>query len=75
MNPLALVKIKPLLKTFKENHPKFLMFVRKALKETDEGSIVEVRITTSEGKEYFTKIRTTANDMELIKEMRNFMNS
>jgi len=75
MNPLALVKIKPLLKTFKENHPKFLMFVRKALKETDEGSIVEVRITTSERKEYFTKIRTTANDMELIKEMRNFMNS
>ncbi len=75
MNPLALVKIKPLLKTFKENHPKFLMFVRKALKETDEGSIVEVRITTSKGKEYFTKIKTTANDMELIKEMRNFMNS
>ncbi len=75
MNPLALVKIKPLLKTFKENHPKFLMFVRKALKETDEGSFVEVILPSSEGKEYFTKIKTTANDMELIKEMRNFMNS
>lgn len=75
MNPLALVKLKPLLKSFKENHPKFLMFVRKALKETDEGSIVEVKITTSEGKEFFTKIKTTSSDMELVQEMRNFINA
>lgn len=75
MNPLALVKIKPLLKTFKENHPKFLMFVRKTLKEADEGSVVEVKITTSEGKEYFTNIKLSENDMELVKEMRNFLHS
>lgn len=75
MNPLALVKLKPLLKNFKENHPKFLMFVRKALKETDEGSIVEVKIKTSEGKEYFTNIKVSADDMELVNEMRNFLHS
>lgn len=75
MNPLALVKIKPLLKSFKENHPKFLMFVRKALKETDEESVVEVKITTAEGKEFFTNIKINNQDMELIKEMRNFMHS
>lgn len=75
MNPLALVKLKPLLKSFKENHPKFLMFVRKALKETDEGSVVEVKITTSEGKEYFTNLKMSEKDMELVKEMRSFMHS
>ncbi len=75
MNPLALVKLKPLLKSFKENHPKFLMFVRKALKETDEGSIAEVKITTAEGKEFFTNIKITQQDMELIQEMRNFIHS
>ncbi|MDE6781343.1 MAG: hypothetical protein K2J40_07795 [Ruminococcus sp.] len=75
MNPLALVKLKPLLKKFKESHPKFLMFVRKALKETDEGSIVEVKIKTSEGKEYFTNIKVSADDMELVNEMRNFLHS
>lgn len=75
MNPLALVKIKPLLKTFKENHPKFLMFVRKTLREADKGSVVEVKITTSEGKEYFTNIKLSENDMELVKEMRNFLHS
>ncbi len=75
MNPLALVKIKPLLKSFKENHPKFLMFVRKALKETDEESVVEVKITTAEGKEFFTNIKINNQDMELIKEMCNFMHS
>lgn len=75
MNPLALVKLKPMLKTFKENHPKFLMFVRKALKEADEGSVVEVKIKTSEGKEYFTNIKMSADDMELVNEMRNFLHS
>lgn len=75
MNPLALVKIKPLLKTFKENHPKFLMFVRKALNEVDDGSIVEVKVTTSEGKEFFTKIKISEQDIELVNETRNFLHS
>ncbi|MDE5772029.1 MAG: hypothetical protein K2I06_10460 [Ruminococcus sp.] len=75
MNPLALMKLKPLLKAFKENHPKFLMFVRKALKETDEGSVVEVKITTSDGQEFFTNMKITQQDMELLNEMRGFINS
>ncbi|MDE6425347.1 MAG: hypothetical protein K2K89_04310 [Ruminococcus sp.] len=75
MNPLALVKIKPLLKTFKENHPKFLMFVRKALNEVNDGSIVEVKVITSEGKEFFTKIKISEQDMELVNETRNFLHS
>ncbi|MDE6834970.1 MAG: hypothetical protein K2J39_12110 [Ruminococcus sp.] len=75
MNPLALVKIKPLLKTFKENHPKFLMFVRKSLQEVDEGTIVEVKVTTSEGKEFFTKVKVSEQDMELVKETREFFHS
>lgn len=75
MNPLSLVKLKPLLKSFKENHPKFLMFVRKALKETDEGSIIEVKITTSDGKEMVTNLKMSEKDMELVNEMRNFMHS
>lgn len=75
MNPLALVKIKPLLKTFKENHPKFLMFVRKSLQEVDEGTIVEVKVTTSEGNEFFTKIKVSEQDMALVKETREFFHS
>ncbi|MDE6036357.1 MAG: hypothetical protein K2G36_10695 [Ruminococcus sp.] len=73
MNPLALVKIKPLLKKFKENHPKLLMFVRKTVNEVDDGSIVEVKVTTSEGKEFFTKVKVTGEDMELVNEMREFL--
>ncbi len=75
MNPLSLVKLKPLLKKFKEDHPKFLMFVRKALQEADENSIVEVKITTAEGKEYFTNIKVSENDMNLVNEMRNILHS
>lgn len=75
MNPLALIKLKPLLKSFKENHPKFLMFVRKALKETDEGSVVEVKITTADGQEFFTNMKINQQDMELFNEMRGFINS
>lgn len=75
MNPLSLVKLKPLLKKFKEDHPKFLMFVRKALQEADENSIVEVKITTAEGKEYFTNIKVSENDMHLVNEMRNILHS
>lgn len=77
MNPLALTKsltkIMPMVKTFKGNHPKFFPFVRKALKEADEGSVVEVKITTSEGKEYITNLKLSAQDMELVGEARNIL--
>lgn len=75
MNPLSLVKLKPLVKNFKDDHPKFIMFVRKALQETDKDSIVEVKITTADGQQFFTNLKVSENDMNLVSEMRNILHS
>ncbi len=70
MNPLAALKIKNMLTVFKENHPKVPQFFKAASGILDEGSVVEMSITTSEGKRIVTNIKVTESDLEQIKEIR-----
>lgn len=70
MNPLAALKIKNMLTVFKENHPKVPQFFKVASGILDEGSVVEMSITTSEGKRIVTNIKVTESDLEQIKEIR-----
>ncbi len=71
MNPMDLLKLRPLLHNFKENHPKLLQFVRAAAQACDEGSIIEVKLTTSEGKTLITNMKISAEDLELMRELKN----
>ncbi|MDE5834696.1 MAG: hypothetical protein K2H26_04160 [Ruminococcus sp.] len=77
MNPLAitksLTKIKPMLRNFKEGHPKFFPFIKMALTVADPDSVVEVKITTSEGKSYATNLKITEDDMKLVTEAKNIL--
>lgn len=77
MNPIAitksLTKIKPMIKSFKEGHPKFFPFVKTALKVADPDSVVEVKITTSEGKNYVMNLKITDEDMKLVNEAKNIL--
>ena len=50
MNPMGFMKIKGLVDRFKDNHPKVPMFFTAASKSVDVGSIIEINITTAEGK-------------------------
>lgn len=71
INPLDFFKVKAGLGKFSANHPKFFPFM-KAVAEAGarEGTIVEMKVTTPEGKELETNLRLTDEDIELIRMLR-----
>ncbi len=72
MNPLKLLQIQNAWNTFKANHPKFPLFVDALAKEgLSEGTVIEIKVTTPEGKEFQSNIKMTASDMELIHSLKN----
>ena len=68
MNPMILLRIKEKIDTFRRDHPKMLSFLRTIhQKALSEGSVLEIKATSVDGKEYVSNIKVTANDMELIR--------
>lgn len=70
MNPAKLFKIKGAWDKFTENHPKFPLFIN-ALRSSgiEEGSIIDINITTPEGKIMSTNIKVSQSDKELLAEL------
>ena len=70
----ALLKIKGAWETFSNNHPRFMPFCQAVGKDAiDAGTIIEVKVTSPDGKEYTTNMKLTQSDMELfgtLKSMR-----
>lgn len=71
MNPMSVLKLKNLLNSFKENHPKVLLFMKAASGTVTEGAVIELKITSAEGQTLVTNIRVNEQDMELINELKN----
>ena len=60
-------KIKSGMDRFRANHPKFPLFLRAVSQDAlVEGSIIEINVTTPEGKNYCTNVKLKADDMELF---------
>ena len=74
MNPMMLMKIKGLIDKFKTNHPKVPLFFNDAARSIGEGSIIEISITTAEGRNLCTNMRFTRDDLELVEQMKNLNN-
>ena len=73
MNPLTLMHIKPLLEGFRDRHPKFLQFFGYAGQNMGEGSLLEIRITSADGKKAVTNLRVSQEDLELIQKMQELI--
>ncbi len=72
MNPMALLQLQEAWKKFKTNHPKFPLFMDAVAKEgIRENAVIEVSVTTPEGKNYRTNVKLTSSDMELIELLKN----
>ncbi len=69
MNPMGFMKIKGLMDRFKVNHPKVPMFFEAASKSIGVDSIIEINVTTAEGKSLCTNMKVTADDMELVSQL------
>ncbi|MDR1550546.1 MAG: hypothetical protein LBT06_18430 [Hungatella sp.] len=72
MNLMNLMQLKESWAVFKDNHPKFPLFLKAALKgPLKEGSVVEIRITSPEGKDLTTNLKIKASDMELLERWKD----
>lgn len=70
INPAKLLKMKSAWDTFTRNHPKFPLFL-KAMQQSaiEEGTIIEITVTTPEGKTLNTNVKLTGSDMELFRDL------
>lgn len=60
-------KIKSGMDRFRANHPKFPLFLRAVSQDAlVEGSIIEINVTTPEGKNYCTNVKLKADDRNFL---------
>ena len=72
MNPMDIFKIQNSWNQFKRNHPKFPLFVDAVSKEgISEDTMIEIKVTTADGKTYDSNLKLLASDIELINDLKN----
>lgn len=65
-------KIKSGIDRFRVNHPKFPLFLSAVSQNAIvEGTIIEINVTTPDGKNYCTNLKVKADDMEFIESLKN----
>ena len=71
-NPAPLFQMMNLWSRFQKNHPKFPKFLSAVTQNgIREGSIIEVRVTTAAGECFDSNLKITADDMEIIEQLKN----
>lgn len=71
-NPAAVLQLMNCWNRFQNNHPKFPKFLKAVAKNgVKEGSILEIRVTTAEGESFDSNLKLTAEDMEMIEQLKN----
>lgn len=71
MNFDAIMKFKSAWDSFSRNHPKFVMFIQAMGREgIVEGTVIEVKVQSPEGKVTESNMRVTAEDIELFRMLK-----
>lgn len=71
MNPRRMLELAKLQQKFKKNHPKVFPFLKVAAeKALQEGSVVDISVTTPEGKVMRTNLRIKPEDMEIVEQLK-----
>ena len=70
-NPAAILQMMNLWNRFQNNHPKFPRFLSAVSKSAiREGSIIEIKVTTAEGESFDSNLKINADDMDMIRQLR-----
>ena len=69
MNLGNLMQLKNSWATFTQNRPKFPKFLQAASTAVKEDTLIEIKITTAEGKVIETNLKVKASDIELFKNL------
>lgn len=74
MNFSQLAKLQALkkhLENFRNNHPRFEPFVNAVSREAlREGAVIEINVTSPEGKNYVTNMKLNNEDIEFLKALQ-----
>lgn len=67
-NQIAMLqKLKSSMNRFRNNHPKFPLFLEAVVGNAlEEGTLVEINVTTPEGKKYCTNLKLKQEDLEFF---------
>ena len=67
-NQIAMLqKLKSSMDRFRNNHPKFPLFLKAVVGNAlEEGTLVEINVTTPEGKNYCTNLKLKQEDLEFF---------
>ena len=76
-NQIAMIqKLKGCMEQFRLNHPKFPLFLNAISQDAlMEGSVVEINVTTPEGKNYCSNLKLKQDDLEFIECLKAFRQS
>lgn len=70
INPATLMKVQQAKETFVRNHPKFPMFLQAVGKDAVKtDTVIEISVTTPEGKNLKTNIKLKESDVDFIQEL------
>lgn len=72
INPAMLFRLKNSWERFTATHPKFPLFLQAASKNDvlRENTILEINITTPEGRDISTNLKLTAEDLQLFSDLK-----
>lgn len=72
MNPMHLLQMQGMWTEFTSRHPKLPSFFTAVSQNgMNEGTIIEMQITTPEGKQFASNLKLTKEDIELFQKMKN----
>lgn len=73
INPMKLLELKNLWSAFTKRHPKFPQFLS-AVQQAGipEGTIIEVQITSPDGKTFTFNMKVTSEDIDAVKSLQNY---
>lgn len=75
INPAKLLMLKSAWSTFENNHPKFPKFLNAVHKNAiQEGSLIEINVTTPDGKTISSNIKVTQSDKALFEQLSELFN-
>ncbi|MCI8682606.1 MAG: hypothetical protein HFH50_06380 [Lachnospiraceae bacterium] len=72
INPTQLFQLMGAWQKFTANHPKFPKFLKAVAAEgIQEHTIIEVSVTTPEGKTYCSNLKITQDDLDLLEQFKH----
>ena len=73
MNPMSVMKLRPLMERFRENHPAIPQFMHTAASGLEEEGFIGLKVTNAAGQKIEANIKLTAEDVELFNALRELL--